>query len=117
MRVDQRTPCDSHTERCLARASAGSFAEGHAAQILHVGPYAAEAHTIEQLHAFSPPTAWSGEPGTTRTTGRPSTRPREHLKTIIRQPAKGPKCGFAARESVGGLMRQADEREMLIVSS
>jgi hypothetical protein len=49
MRVDQRTPCDSHTERCLARASAGSFAEGHAAQILHVGPHAAEAHTIEQF--------------------------------------------------------------------
>jgi hypothetical protein len=94
------------------------FAEGRAAQILHVGPYAAEAPTIEQLHAFSPPTASSGEAGTTRPTGRPSTRRTRTLEDD-HPPARqrGPRCGFAARESVGGLMRQADEREMLIVSS
>jgi hypothetical protein len=52
------------------------LAEGRAAQILHVGPYAAEAPTIEQLHAFSPPTVSSGKAGTTRTTGGEPSRPR-----------------------------------------
>jgi hypothetical protein len=46
------------------------LAEGRAAQILHVGPYAAEAPTIEQLHAFSPPTASSGKAGRRDLLGR-----------------------------------------------
>ena len=69
------------------------FAEGRAAQILHVSPYAAEAApTIEQLHAFSPPTASSGEAGTTSPTRRPSTRRTRTLEDDhppARQPASG----------------------------
>ena len=69
-RVDQRTPCDSHTERCLARSFGWRLRRRACGTDPPCwSPYAAEAHTIEQLHAFSPPTAWSGEPGTTRTTG------------------------------------------------
>src|SRR5512146_1773434 len=36
----------------IDRARLERFAEGLAAQIMHVGPYAAEAPTIERLHAF-----------------------------------------------------------------
>jgi hypothetical protein len=72
---------------------------------------------IEQLQAFSPPTPGAANRARRDLLGDPRHAARKHLKTIIRQPAKGPRCGFAARESVGGLMRQADEREMLIVSS
>ena len=36
----------------IARMRIEDFAEGHCAQILHVGPFTAEGPTIERLHAF-----------------------------------------------------------------
>jgi hypothetical protein len=63
------------------------FAEGRAAQVLHVGPYAAEGPTIERLHAFV------AEQGC-RLSGKhheiylgdPRRAAPEKLRTIIRQP-------------------------------
>ena len=36
----------------IGRVRLERFAEGRAAQILHIGPYAAEGPTIQRLHAF-----------------------------------------------------------------
>ena len=67
------------------------FAEGRAAQVLHVGPYADEAATIERLHAFIAVQGctprgrhheiYLGDPRRTRP---------ERLKTVIRQPVHCP---------------------------
>jgi len=64
-----------------------SLTEGAAAQVLHIGPYAAEGPTIERLHAFV------AEQGC-RLSGRhheiylgdPRRAAPEKLRTIIRQP-------------------------------
>ena len=66
------------------------WAEGRAAQVLHVGPYAAEGPTIERLHRFI---ADAG----CRLSGRhheiylgdPRRSAPEKLRTIIRQPVTG----------------------------
>ncbi len=62
------------------------FAEGRSAQVLHLGPYAAEAPTIQRLHAFI------DEQGLARRgrhheiyLGDPRRAAPERLKTIIRQ--------------------------------
>jgi hypothetical protein len=67
------------------------FAEGRAAQIMHVGPYAAEAPTIEKLHRFI------GEQGLRLRgahheiyLGDPRRSAPEKLRTIIRQPVAKP---------------------------
>ncbi len=64
------------------------FHEGKAAQILHIGPYAAETPTIERLHAFIRENGYE-------LTGKhheiymsnPQVAAPEKLKTVIRQPA------------------------------
>ena len=64
-----------------------TFAEGRAAQIMHVGPYAAEGPTIERLHRFIEEQGY-------RLTGKhheiymgdPRRSAPEKLKTILRQP-------------------------------
>jgi hypothetical protein len=63
--------------------------EGKSAQIMHIGPYAAEAPTIEKLHLFIK------EQGYQLTgkhheiyLGDPSRTAPEKLKTIVRQPFK-----------------------------
>lgn len=63
------------------------FAEGSAAQVMHVGPYAAEQPTIERLHAFI------AEQGLRRRgkhheiyLSDPRRSASEKMKTIIRQP-------------------------------
>jgi hypothetical protein len=66
------------------------FAEGLAAQVLHIGPYAAEGPTIQRLHAFI------AEQGYERS-GRhheiylsdPRRSAPEGLKTVLRQPVAG----------------------------
>jgi len=67
------------------------FEEGLAAQIMHVGPYSAEAPTIERLHAFVEEQGYAllgrhheiylGDPRRTAP---------ERLKTIIRHPVSTP---------------------------
>ena len=73
----------------LSRMRLDALREGRSAQIMHVGPYAAEAPTIRRLHAFI------GEQGL-RPRGRHHeiylgdprrTRP-ERLRTVIRQPVE-----------------------------
>jgi len=71
----------------IARVRLERFAEGRAAQILHIGPYSAEAPTIERLHAFI------AEQGAERAgkhheiyLGDPRRTAPERLRTIIRQP-------------------------------
>lgn len=71
----------------VARLRFEPFSEGQAAQILHIGPYSAEAPTVEQLYSFI--TA-----GGYRLHGRhheiylsdPNRTAPEKLKTILRQP-------------------------------
>ena len=71
----------------LAHLRFEPFAEGHAAQLLHVGPYSAEAPNIERLHAFI--AAQGG-----KLSGKhheiylsdPRRAARDKLKTVIRQP-------------------------------
>ncbi len=65
------------------------FAEGKAAQIMHIGPYSAEGPTIERLHAFIAEQGY-------RLRGRhheiyfgdPRRSAPEKLKTILRQPVE-----------------------------
>lgn len=74
----------------LDRVRLEPFAEGRAAQVLHLGPYAAEAPTIERLHHFI------REQGATFDGRRqkhheiylsdPRRAAPERLKTIVRQP-------------------------------
>jgi hypothetical protein len=71
----------------LPRLRLESLHEGQAAQIMHLGPYAAEAPTIQKLHDFIAGQGWQrvgkhheiylNDPGRTAP---------EKLKTIIRQP-------------------------------
>ncbi|MGZ5516003.1 MAG: GyrI-like domain-containing protein [Candidatus Aminicenantales bacterium] len=65
------------------------FAEGQAAQVMHIGPYAAEGPTIERLHKFIAAEGY-------RLRGRhheiyfgdPRRSAPEKLKTLIRQPVE-----------------------------
>ena len=71
----------------ISRLRLERFAEGLAAQIMHIGPYAAEGPTIERLHAFI------AEQGYERAgkhheiyLSDPRRAAPEKLKTIVRQP-------------------------------
>ncbi|MGZ5383831.1 MAG: GyrI-like domain-containing protein [Acidimicrobiia bacterium] len=63
------------------------FEEGPAAQIMHIGPYADEAQTIEKLHAFIHESGYTlrGKHHEVYL-GDPNRSAPEKLKTIIRQP-------------------------------
>lgn len=71
-----------------------SFAEGRAAQVLHLGPYAAEAPTIEKLHAFIRDRGLSFDASCQKHheiyLGDPRRSAPERLRTIIRQPVSAP---------------------------
>jgi hypothetical protein len=71
----------------IGRVRLERFAEGLAAQILHIGPYAAEGPTIQRLHAFI------AEQGYERAgkhheiyLSDPRRASPEKMKTIVRQP-------------------------------
>ena len=74
----------------LAKLRLETFAEGRAAQVLHVGPYATEGPTIERLHAFVADQALqlSGKHHEIYL-GDPRRTAAEKLRTIIRQPVSG----------------------------
>jgi hypothetical protein len=82
-----RTVTASRSLRAGALARVEHFAEGRAAQVLHVGAYADEAATIARLHGFI-----SDHGG--RLVGRhheiylsdPRRTAPDRLRTIIRQP-------------------------------
>lgn len=83
----RETASDRRPLDAIARVRLERFEEGRAAQVLHVGPYAAEAPTIERLHAFI---GQSGLHPRGRHheiyLGDPRRAAPERLKTIIRQP-------------------------------
>lgn len=66
-----------------------TFDEGESAQIMHIGPYSAEAPTIARLHEFiaAQGYALSGKHHEIYL-GDPSRSAPEKLKTIIRQPVR-----------------------------
>jgi hypothetical protein len=71
----------------LTRVRLERFAEGRAAQVMHVGPYATEGPTIQQLHTFI------AEQGCVRAgkhhevyISDPRRAAPEKMKTILRQP-------------------------------
>ena len=74
-----------------------SLAEGHAAQVLHIGPYAAEGPTIAGLHAFIHAHGFSFDGRRHKHheiyLGDPRRSRPERLKTIIRQPFERPAGG------------------------
>jgi hypothetical protein len=71
----------------LARLRCERFHEGLAAQILHVGPYAAEWPTIERLHAFIREQGYHPRGKHHEIyLGDPRRAAPERLRTIIRQP-------------------------------
>jgi hypothetical protein len=81
------------------------FAEGTCAQVLHLGPYAAERPTIERLHRFIE------ESGYVRTgthheiyLSQPGRGDPAKMKTVIRQPMRKA-AGKAARKAAGKPVR------------
>jgi hypothetical protein len=75
----------------IGRVRLERFAEGPAAQIMHIGPYAAEGPTIQRLHAFI------AEQGCERSgkhheiyLSDPRRSAPEKLRTIVRQPIARP---------------------------
>jgi hypothetical protein len=81
------------------------FAEGLAAQVLHIGPYAAEGPTIQRLHAFI------AERGYERTgkhheiyLSDPRRTAPERLKTVLRQPVAGARLA-AKNAGPGAIVR------------
>ena len=73
------------------------FAEGSAAQVLHVGPFAAEGPTIQRLHAFIAQQGYalSGRHHEIYL-GDPRRAAPDKLKTILRQPASAGRSTDAA---------------------
>jgi hypothetical protein len=76
----------------IGRVRLERLAEGRAAQILHIGPYAAEGPTIQRLHAFI------AEQGYERAgkhheiyLSDPRRAAPEKMKTIVRQPIAAPR--------------------------
>jgi hypothetical protein len=65
------------------------FAEGLAAQIMHVGPYAEEAPTIERLHAFAVEQGYELQGRHHEIyLGDPRRTAPERLKTVLRHPVR-----------------------------
>ena len=65
------------------------FAEGLAAQIMHVGPYADEAPTIERLHAFAAEQGYELRGRHHEIyLGDPRRTAPERLKTVLRHPVR-----------------------------
>jgi hypothetical protein len=72
----------------LERLRVDSFAEGPCAQVLHVGPYAAEGPTIERLHEFIAARGSLTGKHHEIYLGDVRRAAPEKLKTILRQPLK-----------------------------
>ncbi|HSX35778.1 MAG TPA: GyrI-like domain-containing protein [Patescibacteria group bacterium] len=85
-----RAVATKKSPKSLSKLQFQEYEEGRAAQIMHVGPYANEAPTIRQLHAFIK--ANGGKLGSTDKhhheiyLGDPRRTDPSKLKTIIRQP-------------------------------
>jgi hypothetical protein len=75
----------------LAKVRLEMYHEGLSAQIMHIGPYAAEAPTIQKLHQFIADQGYSlSGKHHELYLGDPRKSAPEKLKTIIRQPMRKP---------------------------
>lgn len=76
-------------EHSLQQVRLSRFTEGTAAQVLHLGPYAAEGPTIAALHAFIADRGYalSGKHHEIYLTDPGRTAP-ERMRTVIRQPVE-----------------------------
>jgi hypothetical protein len=76
----------------LSRLGFATYAEGLSAQVMHLGPYAAEAPTIQRLHEFIHGQGYTFDGVTQKHHEIYLSDPRrvapEKMKTIIRQPVK-----------------------------
>lgn len=74
----------------LAKVRLETYAEGLSVQIMHLGPYAAEAPTIARLHGTFLPENGLGPAGKHHEIylSDPGRTAQEKLKTIIRQPVR-----------------------------
>lgn len=79
--------------KALDKARFHSFHEGLSVQIMHIGPYAAEAPTIERLHVFMSENGYdfTGKHHEIYM-GNPRRTSPEKLKTVVRQPVKAKKA-------------------------
>lgn len=90
--IDQATEAAVTAKRLPAPGGARleAFAEGRAAQILHIGPYAAEGPTIRRLHEFIAEQGGHFDPIAQKHheiyLGDPRRAAPERLRTLIRQP-------------------------------
>ena len=82
--VEQKKPYPGLSKIRLER-----FAEGLAAQIMHIGPYATEKPTVEKIHTFIQEQSYSlsGKHHEIYL-GDPRKAAPEKLKTVVRQPCK-----------------------------
>jgi hypothetical protein len=73
----------------LSKIRLERFAEGLAAQIMHIGPYATEKPTVEKIHTFIQEQSYSlsGKHHEIYL-GDPRKAAPEKLKTVVRQPCK-----------------------------
>lgn len=86
----QATATEKKSLDAIGRMRLEAFGEGLAAQVLHIGPYAAEGPTIQRLHVFI------AEQRCERTgkhheiyLSDPRRAAPERLKTVLRQPVAG----------------------------
>lgn len=79
-----------HPSSAVERLRLERFREGRAAQVMHIGPYAAEAPTIERLHAFIRERGHTFDGRVQKHheiyLGDPRRARPEKLRTVIRQP-------------------------------
>jgi len=88
-RAAERKPLDA-----IARVRFERWAEGPAAQVLHVGPYSVEGPTVAALHAFIAEQGY-GLAGKHHEIylGDPRRAAPEKLRTLVRQPVTGRQAG------------------------
>ena len=94
--VDEKTMAESIGQAGARREPPGlaklrfeRFEEGLSAQVMHIGPYAEEAPTIERLHAFV--VEQGCEPAGKHHEiylGDPRRAAPDKLKTVVRQPVR-----------------------------
>jgi hypothetical protein len=88
-----RTATASRALAAARRLRLERFAEGRAAQVLHLGPYATAGPTIERLHAFIAEQGYapSGKHHEIYLSDPRRAAP-ERLKTVVRQPITAPQA-------------------------
>ena len=87
------------------------FAEGKAAQIMHIGPYSAEGPTIERLHKFIADRDTGSAAATTRSTSatRAGRRRRSLRRSSASRSGRPPSAGSPLRAGFDGALTRASD--------